>query len=435
MTFSKGNMTVSLGRRPMGSARIAALMLLGLSLLMPAAAMAQTSLRIFTGGLLRPDLFRQIGEAYARSNPGITVEVETGGATPELQQRALAAAIASKDATLDLVLIDVLRPSQWVAGQVIEPLDAYLGADRDATVARYLAPYRATMSVGGKVVALPISADVQMLYYRKDLLEKHGLSVPKTWDELKTSAQKVLDAEKTPALRGFEMSGAPVEATVCSYLTGVWGAGEEMVKSGKLALDGEGAKKPFQLWSEMKAAKLLATSPAEVSTDRVRQDLQAGTLLFGSAWAYAFPRLQGDAGTLVKDKIGLARLPGFSPEHQAGCIGGWQVAVTAFSKNKLEAVKFARFLSSPERAKLFALQVGWLPVFEPLYADEEVLKAQPWFRDALPALQSGKLRPATPRYSEVSEIIRTNVSAFLSGNKNADAALTDMTKRLGVIFK
>lgn len=428
MTFSEGN------RRP-GSTRLITLLLLGLVLFLPTVVLAQTSLRIFTGGLLRPDLFRQIGEAYARTNPGITVEIETGGATPELQQRALASAITTKDATLDLVLIDVLRPPQWVAGQVIEPLDAYLGAERDATVARYLAPYRATMSVGGKVVALPISADVQMLYYRKDLLEKHGLPVPKTWDELKASAQKVLETEKTPALRGFAMSGAPVEATVCSYLTGVWGAGEEIVKSGKLAFEGEGAKKPFQLWSEMKTAKLLATSPAEVSTDRVRQDLQTGTLIFGSAWAYAFPRLQGDTGSLVKDKIGLARLPGFSPEHQAGCIGGWQVAVTAFSKNKPEAVKFARFLSSPETAKLFALQAGWLPVFEPLYADEEVLKAQPWFRDALPALQSGKLRSATPRYGEVSEIIRTNVSAFLAGTKNADAALTDMTKRLGVIFK
>lgn len=415
--------------------RFAMLVLLGLVLFAPAAALAQTSLKIFTGGLLRPDLFRQIGEAYARANPEVSVEVETGGATPELQQRALATAISSKDATLDLVLIDVLRPPQWGAGQVIEPLDAFLGAERDATVARYLAPYRATMSVGGKVVALPISADVQMLYFRKDLLEKHGLSAPKTWDELKSSAQKVLEVEKTPALRGFEMSGAPVEATVCSYLTGLWGAGEEMTRSGKLTLDGEGAKKPFQLWGDMKTAKLLATNPAEVSTDRVRQDLQAGTLLFGSAWAYAFPRLQSDAGTLVKDKIGLARLPGFSPDHQVGCIGGWQVAVTAFSKNKPEAVKFARFLSSPETAKLLALQAGWLPVFEPLYADEEVLKAQPWFRDALPALQAGKLRPATPRYGEVSEIIRTNVSAFLAGTKNADAALTDMTKRLGVIFK
>ena len=159
------------------------------------------------------------------------------------------------------------------------------------------------------------------------------------------------------------------------------------------------------------------------------------TLLFGSAWAYAFPRLQSDAGSLVKDKIGLARLPGFSPEHQAGCIGGWQVAVTAFSKNKPEAVKFARYLSSPETAKQLAIQAGWLPVFEPLYADEEVLKAQPWFRDTLPALLTGKLRPATPRYGEVSEIIRSNVSAFLAGTKNADAALTDMTKRLGIIFK
>jgi multiple sugar transport system substrate-binding protein len=41
----------------------------------------------------------------------------------------------------------------------------------------------------------------------------------------------------------------------------------------------------------------------------------------------------------------------------------------------------------------------------------------------------------TPRYNEVSEIIRTNMNAYLAGTKTADAALADMQSRLGAIYR
>jgi multiple sugar transport system substrate-binding protein len=64
-----------------------------------------------------------------------------------------------------------------------------------------------------------------------------------------------------------------------------------------------------------------------------------------------------------------------------------------------------------------------------------VLAANPWFKDALPVVKSARARPVTARYSEVSEIIRTNMNAFLAGTKTADAALADMSAKLGPIFK
>ena len=45
----------------------------------------------------------------------------------------------------------------------------------------------------GKLVAMPFFTDAPALYYRKDLLEKYGAEVPKTWDELTATAQKVMD--------------------------------------------------------------------------------------------------------------------------------------------------------------------------------------------------------------------------------------------------
>lgn len=82
-----------------------------------------------------------------------------------------------------------------------------------------------------------------------------------------------------------------------------------------------------------------------------------------------------------------------------------------------------------------AIMASHLPVFPDVYTDAEVLKANPWFKDALPVVQTARSRPVSPRYTEVSEIIRTNMNAFMAGTKTADAALSDMQAKLSPIFK
>ncbi|MGL5361301.1 MAG: extracellular solute-binding protein [Bosea sp. (in: a-proteobacteria)] len=408
----------------------------GLSLSVSSAAIAQTTLRIFTGGQQRPDVMRKIADEYEKRNAGIKIEVEVGGATSEQQQQYLNTVLASKDSALDVVLIDVIRPAQWAAAQWAEPLDAYLGAEKDAVMAKYLAAYREANIVNGKVIALPYFADVQLLYYRKDLLEKHGVQPPKTWAELKTGAEKIMKAEGNANLSGFQTAGAPIEGTVCTYLVPMWGAGGELTdKAGKLTMNTDAAKKPFELWADLKAAGITPPNLAEIPTDRIRQNFQAGNLLFGMTWGYVWQRSQNDADSTVKEKVGVVPLPGFTADKAATCIGGWQLAVSSFSKNKAEAYRFARYLSSPEVSKMQAIAASHMPVFPEVYTDPDVLKANPWFAQALPVVQTARARPVSPSYPKVSEVMRTNMNAFLAGSKTADAALADMTKELGAIFR
>lgn len=403
-------------------------------------AYAQTTLRIFVGGQQRSDLMHRIAEDYTKANPDIRVEIETGGATAEQQSRYLNGVFTSKVPTIDLILVDVIRPAQLAAAQWIEPFDAYLGAEKEAIMARYLPGYRAASVVNGKVVALPFHADALFLYYRKDMLAKYGLQPPTTWDALKTAALKVLDGENTPNLVGFEAAGAPVESAVCSYLVPMWGSGEDILSHGKLNLGklnlaGEAAQRPFRLWMELKAAKVTPPDLADIATDRIRQNFQAGTLVFGMTWGYAWNRAQNDPDSRVKNQFGVVPPPGFSAGSPATCLGGWQIALSAFSHNKTEAVKLARFLSSPETSKMQATMAGRLPVFTSLYSDAAVVAANPWFAEAFPVMLSARARPMSPRYAEVSEIIRSSLHACLAGTKTAEAALADMRLRLEAIFR
>jgi len=400
------------------------------------SAWAETTLRIFTGGQQRPDVMRKIADEYEKRTPGVKVSVEVGGATSEAQQQYLNTVLTSRDSALDVVLIDVIRPAQWAAAGWAEPLDAYLGADRQKVMAQYMKAYADANVVNGKVISLPYFADAQFLYYRKDLLEKYKRPVPRTWDDLMETAQIVTQGEKNGNLRGFETAGAPIEGTVCTYLVPLWGEGSELTtKDGKLNLNNEAARMPFQLMGRLKQSGVMSSNIGEIATDRIRINMQAGNLLFGQTWGYVWNRLQGDADSQVKGKIGVAVLPSSKGGKSATCIGGWQLAVSAFSKNKPEAVKFVRYLSSPEVSKMQALAASHLPVFPSVYRDKDVIAANPWFEFAGPIVETAKTRPVTPRYQEVSDTIRSNMNAYLSGTKTTDVALADMQKRLAPVFK
>jgi len=395
----------------------------------------QTTLRIFTGGQQRPDVMRKIADEYTKRNPNVKVDVEVGGATSEAQQQYLSTVLSSKDSVLDVVLIDVIRPAQWAAQGWAEPLDGYLGADKAKLLPTYLKAYADANQVGGKLIALPYFADSQFLYYRKDLLEKYKRPVPKTWDELMETARIVMDGEKNPQLQGFSTAGSPIEGTVCTYLVPLWGMNSDLTANGKLNLDAPQARQPFQLYGRMKQAGVLPKNIAEIPTDRIRIDMQGGNVLFAMTWSYVWNRLENDADSKVKGKIGVTTLPHDPGGKSATCIGGWQLAVSAYSKNKVEAVKFARWLSSPEVSKMQAIMASHMPVFPAVYKDPEVLKANPWFADALPVVESAKSRPVSAQYPQVSDVIRSNMNAYLAGTKTTEVALGDMKSRLTPLFR
>ena len=212
------------------------------------------------------------------------------------------------------------------------------------------------------------------------------------------TAKIIMDGEKNPQLQGFSTAGAPIEGTVCTYLVPLWGAGSELTKDGKLNLDTPQARQPFQLYGRMKQAGVLPKNIAEIPTDRIRIDFQAGNVIFAHELGL---RLEPPRERRRHQGEGQDRRRRSLPHDQGGksatCIGGWQLAVSAFSKNKAEAVKFARYLSSPEVSKMQAILASHLPVFPSVYKDPEVLKANPWFADALPVVEGREVAAGVAR--------------------------------------
>ena len=91
-------------------------------------ALADTKLRVFSGGQnQRPDLMRKLFDKFQTQNPGVTIDIETGGATSELQRQYLSTVLNAKDTAIDIYMIDIVNPAQYFGAGWLEPLNAYLG--------------------------------------------------------------------------------------------------------------------------------------------------------------------------------------------------------------------------------------------------------------------------------------------------------------------
>ena len=412
--------------------RLLLTLLLMAGFLIPAHAQSskQIHLKAYIGGQQRPDIMRDLFAQYMAANPRVKVSLEVGGATSDLHQKYLNMVLSAKDTTLDVFLIDIIRPAQFAAAGWAEPLDAYLGNEREAIMSRYLPAYREANTVNNLVIALPALADSLFLYYRKDLLAKYQEPPPTTWPELARVAKKIQQGENDPNLQGLSFQGKAVEGAVCTFLLPYWSLGGEIIRDGKMSFERGKAEAGLNMWRSMVSEGVAKKNSAEVGTDDTRKEFQAGKVIFGVNWGYAWNHFQAGADTRVKDKVGVIKLPAMPGGKSVSCMGGWNWSVSAYSKNKAASVALVRWLSSPEVSKQLALKGSFHPVFPSVYKDPEVLAAVPWFAAALPVVETARARPVTPMYRAISDALRINTNTVMAGVKTPPQALDEIEQRV-----
>lgn len=408
-------------------------LLLGSSLILSAGSALAADLRIFISSQHQPDVWRQVLDGYEAKNPDVKVAIETGGNTSEAQAQYLNTVMSAKDSTLDVLMLDVIRPAQYAAAGWTVPFNDVLG-EPDEALKSYLPAYAAANDVEGKVVALPAFADSMFLYYRTDLLEKHGIEPPKTWPELVEAAKKVMAAENDPNLQGISFQGKAIEGAVCTFLLPYWSQGKEFTENGKLTFDRDAAVASLALWKGLVDDGVAKANIAEVATDDTRKEFLAGNVLFGINWSYAWRSFDADDSP-VKGKVGVAKIPAMAGGENTTCLGGWEWGVSAYSQNVEAAQKLVEYLSSPETSAHMAIHGALLPVYSNLYTDPYVTAAVPWFADALSTVETAKPRPVTARYNEVSDVVRTTVNAVLAGSMTPEEGADLIQARLARVLR
>lgn len=329
--------------------------------------------------------------------------------------------LAAGNADIDVYQTDVIWAPQ-LADQFLDLTDAAKDIVKD-----HFPSIIESQTANGKLVAIPAFTDAPALFYRKDLLEKYGEKVPTTWAELTATAQKIQDGERAAGnadMQGFVFQGNAYEGLTCDALEWVksYGGGQIIEADGSISINNP------QAAAALEAAKAWVgtISPAGVlayQEEESRGVWQLGNSVFMRNWPYAYGLGNGD-DSAVKGKFDVAPLPAGegADARSAATLGGWNVAVSKYSKSPDEAIKLALYLGSKEVQKERAINQTNLPTIESLYDDADVLKAAPFMANWKAIFQNAVPRPSAPakvKYNEVSSLFWSAVHETLSGNGTA----------------
>lgn len=351
--------------------------------------------------------------------------------------------LGARSADVDVYMIDVVWPG--LIGQHLLDMKKYIPA---AEVSRHFPAIVQNNTIGGKLVGMPWFTDAGVLYYRTDLLKKYGYKAPpKTWNELATMAQKIQAGERKANSRfvGFVFQGKNYEGLTCDALEWIasFGGGTIVDGNGKVTVNNAKTVQALQAIQGLVGT----VSPQAVTTygeEEARNVWQAGNAAFMRNWPYAYaagqqkddPKTKENEASPIRGKIGVAALPAGPGGKPAGTLGGWQLAVNAYSKNPKEAADLVRYLTGLQEQKRRAVQASYNPTIASLYKDKDVLKAVPFFGSLYDVFTNAVARPATvtgSKYNQVSDAFSTAVYSVLTKKSAPGPAMKTLEGQLNRI--
>ncbi|MFB9968916.1 ABC transporter substrate-binding protein [Pseudoroseomonas cervicalis] len=409
--------------------RLAALAVL-LTTLLTAPATRAAEITISCGALGQElELCRDGAEAWARQSGNAVRIVSVPNSASErlaLYQMMLAGGGSS----IDVYQIDVTWPG-ILAPHLIDLRPHSQGAE-----ARHFPAIIENNTVEGRLVAMPIYTDAGVLFYRSDLLEKHGRPVPRSWEEMEETARLIQQREReagNPQIWGYVFQGRAYEGLTVNALEWIAssGGGTLVDAEGRIDADTEGAR--LALARAARWMGSIAPQGALTYTEKEARGLfQSGQAVFMRNWPYAWALAQGEDSP-VRGRTGIASLPRADAEEPSGVLGGWNLGVSRYSRHPAEAASLVMWLAGPEEQKRRAVQAAYNPTLPALYEDAEIIAANPFFRTLYGTFENAVARPSRPtgsKYNRVSNAIWTRVHAVLSQRMQAGAALTALEQDL-----
>jgi trehalose/maltose transport system substrate-binding protein len=394
-------------------------LILGTCLLAAAAASAgpkPPKLRIdcsFTGPA--GDFCKEASLAWAKQK-GVELEVERTVKTSTEKYAQYSKFLAAGRHDFDIFGLDVIWPGA-LHKQLLD-LKPFL-ADR---LQQFLPIYIENNTVHGRLLAAPYNVGVGLLFYRKDLLEKHGEKVPETWEQLTAVARKIQDAERKAGdkkIWGYVFQGKAYEGLTCNALEwiGSYNGGTIIDSStGAVTLNRSHVLTALELASAW-VGSITPPETLKMAEAESHEFFNAGRAVFLRGWPSSWPIIAGPESPM-KDKVGVVVLPkGGERGIHASTLGGWSIAVARSTPYPELAADLIRYLSDLPEQRKRALGGAGGPTVTSLYQDPEVQANAPYYRVILPVLAQAELRPSRitrQLYPEVSKLFWSGIHRILS---------------------
>lgn len=362
-----------------------------------------------------------MADEFMRRNPDVKLEfsqVAFGELVPQVMRWAMTGELP------DFVALDnpdVLHAAAAGVYYDLTPLvkewgqweDFYLGV-------RYALTYK------DKIVAFLPGTNNVALYYRKDILNKLGLTPPTTWNELLDVCAKLAQGLEGTGMYPLGVSAINTEELTWQFEPFLWSNGGSLLK-----LDAPEAVEALKLWVQLFKEGYV---PKDALTWGQGADPFIGgqvAMMINGPWILPLVR---EAGL----DYGIVPIP--APREGAKValpMGGEVLGISAnIQPEKVSAAwRYITFFVEPENMAKFCLRAGYVPTRKaavPMVVsgdpDLEPFAKQAEFALPRPPMGGDEL------YTEVSAICRKYIQLALAGELAAEEAFGQAAKEIRALF-
>jgi ABC-type glycerol-3-phosphate transport system substrate-binding protein len=343
---------------------------------------------------------------------------------------ALGHAVASGDAG-DIGLVDSAWVAEFASRGYVLPLDIIAPPLAAGIAADLLPPLRAENSYRGQLYALPVQADLSVLWYRHDWFAAERLAPPTTWDEWLRAAQHFARRDVRaryqlgPSSLAFSAGAGSGETTTYQLLPLLWSTGADVIADHAVALNSVAAVRAVSFVRDLVRVHGVASPDVvHMPWNGAALALAAGSVALALGGTYESGLIRSAAGwdeQAFQERIGFVPIPAGPHGNAVTLIGGMSYAIFRQSPRARLALELLVCATRPDVLAEFGMQTGQNP---PTRSATLALRddREPFLASTSRLIDHARARWPLPEYARVShQIARMFEVAILGDLRPAEA--------------
>jgi multiple sugar transport system substrate-binding protein len=360
------------------------------------------------------DAYNQALADFQKANPNITVKVTT---FPYAQYRDKLLAAVQGGAAPDIMALDEIWTPEFGASGTIQPLDDMIANSSAIQPELFFQGAWDTNKYQDKIWGIPLNFDVwEQLYLNADAFTEAGLdpeNPPQTWDDWLAAAETLTNP---PSQFGIGIIGHKGEDTVVMLNSLMYSNGGAVTDDdGKVAINSPENVETLEFFQSLANFAPEGVANADEASNAAAFTAGQVTMVLDGSWQ------QDSFSQSAKFEWRIAVPPAPAGKPFVGALGGWNYAISQSSEAPDAAFKLIEYLSSNKDVQMTINSLT--PALKA--AGEEFTRQKRQQPDViLETLNSGRPRPISPVYPQVSSAEQDMVQAIWSGTSVEDALAT-----------
>jgi multiple sugar transport system substrate-binding protein len=361
---------------------------------------------------------------FEQANPGIHVRIQHTPDDASQRHQLFVQWLNARAGEPDILQLDVVWTPEFAAAGWLLPLDRWKPNASD-----FFPSTIAANTWAGSQFAMPWFMDVGMLYWRTDLFP----TAPATMNELAADAR---GARGRGIPYGVVWQSARYEGLVTSFVEflGAFG-GRILADDGRVVVDSPEGIRALTFMRDLITSGAAPTDILTWHEEESRFAFQNGAAAMMRNWPYAVTLLKQPKDSRVAGKFAVAPMPGAAGGVATATLGGSALGINAFTAHPDAAWKVVDFLTQPEQM-LDRSRLSGYPPRPALYDDPRLAEILPIpIALARSIVEHSVARPATPIYSQLSELLQIDLHRALSGQLPPEQALHDAARAMSALIE